>query len=107
MLAVDMGPLLSLGAGELSTSAAQDVFPMSTLAMLSEDVTPQASTAPGGKSPAQLRHAYGFDQIFFEGGTVAGDGSGQTIAIVNAYHTPTALNDLTQFSNFYGLARPT
>src|SRR5947209_12604607 len=40
---------------------------------------------PYGYAPSQIRHAYGFDQITFNGGTVQGDGSGQTIAIVDAY----------------------
>src|SRR5437764_62179 len=44
-----------------------------------------ASTfAPAGFSPSQIRHAYGFDKTLFTGGA-AGDGSGQTIAIVDAY----------------------
>ncbi|MGD9724254.1 MAG: proprotein convertase P-domain-containing protein [Pirellulales bacterium] len=72
-----------------------------------EIASPQAgSAAPGGYTPAQLRRGYGFDQIFFAGGTIAGDGTGQTIAIVNAYHTPTALADLTAFSNYFGLPMP-
>src|SRR5437660_2827443 len=41
---------------------------------------------PVGYTPAQIRHAYGFDQITF--GSVKGDGSGQTIAIVDAYDDP-------------------
>jgi subtilisin-like proprotein convertase family protein len=69
--------------------------------------TPQAGTAsPQGYSPAQMRHAYGFDQIFFEGGSISGDGTGQTIAIVNAFHTPTALDDLQAFSTEFGLPMP-
>src|ERR1044072_8353184 len=37
-------------------------------------------------TPAQVAHAYGFDQITF--GNVKGDGSGQTIAIAGAHHAP-------------------
>jgi len=67
--------------------------------------SPQAGTAsPGGFTPAQLRHAYGFDQVFFEGGSIVGDGAGQTIAIVGAYHNPTAANDLAAFSAHFGIA---
>jgi hypothetical protein len=36
-------------------------------------------------SPAQISQAYGFNQITFNNGTVQGDGTGQTIAIVDAY----------------------
>ncbi|REK08461.1 MAG: hypothetical protein DWQ37_20300 [Planctomycetota bacterium] len=61
-----------------------------------------SSATPGGYTPAQMRHAYGFDQIFFDG-AIEGDGTGQTIAIVNAYHTPTAAADLAAFSTYFGL----
>ncbi len=68
------------------------------------DATPLAGTAvPGGLSPDAMRHAYGFDQIYFDGGSIVGDGSGQTIAIVDAFHTPTAANDLAAFSAYFGL----
>ena len=52
-----------------------------------------------------MRHAYGYDQIFFQG-SIVGDGTGQTIAIVNAFHTPTALADLNAFSTEFGLPPP-
>ena len=40
----------------------------------------------GGYTPAQIKVAYGFNNIAF--GNVAGDGSGETIAIVDAYGDP-------------------
>src|SRR5437764_7654373 len=43
---------------------------------------PLGSPGPTGSTPAQIRHAYGFDKIAFGG--VAGDGRGTTIAIVDA-----------------------
>src|SRR4051812_40041096 len=43
-----------------------------------------ASATVGGFSPSEIRRAYGFDQIAFANGTIAADGSGQTIAIVDA-----------------------
>src|SRR5205809_1322461 len=54
-------------------------------------VSPLSTAGPTGYTPAQVRHAYGFDQITFGNG-VAGDGSGQTIAIVDAYDDPTIAN---------------
>src|SRR5713101_4800566 len=45
-------------------------------------------------TPAQIRHAYGFDQISFANGRVQADGSGQTIAIVEAFHDPKIAGDL-------------
>src|SRR5438552_1191321 len=46
---------------------------------------------PSGYSPARMRHAYGFDQL-------TQDGTGQTIAIVDAYDDPNIVADLNTFS---------
>src|SRR5579883_565618 len=56
-------------------------------------------------TPAQVRHAYGFDQVTFAGGT-AGDGTGQTIAIVDAYDDPNIASDLQHFDTQFGIAAP-
>ncbi|MFH0907609.1 MAG: S53 family peptidase [bacterium] len=53
-------------------------------------------STPRGYSPAQMRHAYGVDQV-------AGTGSNQTIAIVDAYGSPTIQNDLDVFCQTYGI----
>src|SRR5262249_17456208 len=62
-------------------------------------LTPQAGpgAAPAGLSPSQVRHAYGFDQITFANGTVTGDGTGETIAIVDAFDAPNIASDLATF----------
>ncbi|HEY2584588.1 MAG TPA: PQQ-binding-like beta-propeller repeat protein, partial [Tepidisphaeraceae bacterium] len=57
-----------------------------------------------GFSPTQLRHAYGIDSIQF--GSIAGDGTGQTIAIIDAYHDPTAAADLHTFDQQMHLPDP-
>jgi hypothetical protein len=56
-------------------------------------------------TPLQVRHAYGFDQISFLSGssTVAGDGSGQTIAIVDAYDNPNIFKNLDTFDQQFSL----
>lgn len=59
-------------------------------------VRPNASVSPVGYVPAQVRHAYGVDLL-------AAGGAGQTIAIVDAYGSPTAQNDLDVFSKRFGL----
>src|SRR6266436_36302 len=64
---------------------------------------PFSSPGPTGTTPAQIRHAYGFDQITFNNGTVAGDGSGETIAIVDAYDDPNIVADLQMFDTQFGL----
>ena len=53
-------------------------------------------TAPSGFSPAQIRHAYGFDQI-------SNQGAGQIIAVVDAYDDPNAESDLAVLSRQFGL----
>jgi subtilase family serine protease len=70
-------------------------------------VTPDSGAAPSGYTPAQIRHAYDFDSITFAGGTVTGNGSGQTIAIVDAYDDPNIVNDLHAFDQQFGLPDPT
>jgi subtilase family serine protease len=57
--------------------------------------------AGNGYTPAQMQGAYGVNNIVF--GTVKGDGSGQTIAIVDAYDYSTALNDVNAFSAAFDL----
>jgi subtilase family serine protease len=57
-------------------------------------------------APAQLVHAYGFDQISFAGGTIPGDGRGQTIAIVDSFDDPNIAADLQTFNTRYGLNNP-
>jgi subtilase family serine protease len=57
-------------------------------------------------APTQLVHAYGFDQIRFAGGTLPGDGRGQTIALVDAFDDPNIAADLQTFNTRYGLNNP-
>lgn len=54
------------------------------------------STYQSGYSPSQIRTAYGLTQVSFTG-------AGQTIAIVDAYGSPTIANDLQVFDNQFGL----
>jgi subtilase family serine protease len=61
---------------------------------------------PAGLSPQQISQAYSFDQITFNNGAVKGDGSGQTIAIVDAYNQPNLASDLHIFDSMYGLPDP-
>ncbi|HMF13315.1 MAG TPA: hypothetical protein VKE94_13450, partial [Gemmataceae bacterium] len=57
-------------------------------------------------TPAQIAHAYGFDLVKFSNGTIKGDGSGQTIAIVDAFDDPTIQSDLQKFDATWGLPDP-
>jgi Bacterial Ig-like domain (group 3) len=61
---------------------------------------------PFGFSPAKIRQAYGFNQVTFQNGTVAGDGRGETIAIIDAYDQPNIASNLATFDATYGIAAP-
>jgi subtilase family serine protease len=50
-------------------------------------------------APNQILHAYGFDKLPY-------DGTGQTIAIVNAYDNPNVASDLAAFDQAFGLLDP-
>jgi hypothetical protein len=63
------------------------------------------SSSVAGYSPQQIQHAYGFDQISLANG-IKGDGSGQTIAIVDAYNDPKIASDLHTFDQQFGLSDP-
>jgi hypothetical protein len=69
--------------------------------------------SPQGYSPQQIRTAYGIDAIRF--GTIVGVGSGQTIAIVDAYDDPGLVSstdsqfsssDLARFDQQFNLPDP-
>ena len=54
-------------------------------------------------TPTQLNSAYGLNAVSYLNGTVKGDGKGQTIAIVDAYHDSTISSDLAAFDQKYNL----
>ena len=90
----------------LSGNPASQVAVTDLVRYTSGAVGPQAlgTQLPTGYTPAQIRHAYGFDQISFNG--TAGNGAGTTIAIVDAYDDPNIANDLQQFDAAFGLSAP-
>jgi subtilase family serine protease len=57
-------------------------------------------------TPAQIDSAYGLNAITFSNGTVKGNGAGQTIAIIDAYHDPSIYGDLVAFDARNGLPNP-
>jgi hypothetical protein len=63
-------------------------------------------TVPAGAfTPAQIQQAYGFNAVSFGG--VHGDGTGQTIAIVDAQDDPNIQSDLNAFDAQFGLPATT
>jgi hypothetical protein len=84
-----------------------DVDSVATPFIDTMDVSFDAGTAstPRGFSPSQIAAAYGFSNVVFNG-NVKGDGTGTTIAIVDAYNDPNIAADLAKFDTQFGLAAP-
>jgi subtilase family serine protease len=93
-------PRIRLGLEELETRALLSLagLPIPSAAPHFH-LTPLADAASAPYSPVQIRHAYGFDKLSY-------DGTGETIAIVDAYDDPKILADLHTFDNAFGLADP-
>ena len=62
-----------------------------------------------GYTPAQIRHAYGFDAVVFDdhGVSIPGDGRGETIALFESGYDPSLLYNLAVFDRAFGLPDPT
>ncbi|MGW7253012.1 S53 family peptidase [Streptomyces sp. NPDC054834] len=65
-----------------------------------DGVTPKTADAstPSGYGPSDLQSAYGLTSA------AASNGSGETIAIVDAYDDPNAEADLAKYRSYYGLS---
>jgi hypothetical protein len=61
---------------------------------------------PESMNPQLFTEAFGFNDIYFDnGGTITrGDGAGETIAIVDAFGSPTIIQDAQTFDNYWGLS---
>ena len=70
-------------------------------------VVPNTTTSSAAPyTPAQVRHAYGVDQLPLDAKSKPLNGTGQTIAIVDAYDDPTIASDLATFDQTFGVAAP-
>src|SRR5262245_61356913 len=68
------------------------------------------SISPSGLTPAQITAAYGLSGVTFTSSTsstVPGNGSGETIALIEMYHDPNLASDLHTFDEKYNLPDPT
>ena len=90
----------------LSTIASSPPDLSQIVAQTDLTVLPLVAPGPTGYTPQQIQSAYGVNQIKFSGGTVVGNGAGQTIAIVDAYNDPNIKSDLAAFDKQYGLSAP-
>ena len=66
------------------------------MSIVAQDSNPM--NAPSGYSPSQIKAAYGLP---------SSGGAGATIAIIEAYKTPSLTDDLTAFSTQFNLPLPT
>jgi len=87
------------GAGSISVTPVCGAVPLGYARCFALTVNGSASpfvlTAPSGYGPADLQSAYKLPS-----GTA---GTGQTVAIVDAFDDPTAEADLAQYRSYYGL----
>jgi subtilase family serine protease len=95
-------PRRLLSASKLTKSTANVAH--TNYVVISQNVSKPAdsSSVGGGLTPAEIRHVYGVDQITF-GGDITGDGTGETIAIVDAYDDPDIQSDLNTFDAQFDL----
>ena len=77
----------------LSAQGAALMSPTYVLQPSAGGLAPLASSGPSGLTPTQIRDAYGFNLV--------GDGTGQTIAIIDAYNDPTIVSDLHNFDAYW------
>jgi hypothetical protein len=61
---------------------------------------------PISLSPSMMVNEWGINQIYYQVGTTVApaNGAGQTIAIIDAYGSPTIVNDAEQFNAYWGLS---
>ena len=90
----------------LSTTATSTPNLSQITAQPNVQVLPLAISGATGYTPQQIQNAYGVNQITFSGGKVAGNGAGQTIAIITAYNDPNIKSDLASFDSKFGLSGP-
>jgi subtilase family serine protease len=85
-------------AGELACNSLR-VTGGTTAFQKARGITPKAADAatPSGYGPSDLQSAYGLTSAS------AANGSGETIAIVDAYNDPNAEADLAKYRSYYGL----
>lgn len=86
----------SPAARTLASLAAQPMFFARPTSAPGHGASPQVTSNGPPFDPSEIRHAYGFDALPYTG-------SGQTIAIVDAYDDPNIANDLKTFDAQFGL----
>jgi subtilase family serine protease len=96
LAATAAGANVNASAAAVCPGAPFDTARCHALVVTDAHGNPAATTSPTGLSPATIKSVYAFT-------TDSAAGSGQTIAIVDAYDDPTAESDLNVFSSQFGL----
>src|SRR5919197_1148525 len=95
VLAMIFGGTSSARAGSVSIRPVCGAVPIGYARCFSLVWSNATAAGPSGYGPADLQSAYKLPS--------ATAGSGQTVAIVDAFDDPTAESDLAQYRSFYGL----
>ncbi len=91
----------ALESRSLLSVSTLEMHPMFNVGTLVTNANPPS----GAFTPAQIETAYGFNKVLFNG--TVGNGSGETIAIVDAYNDPSIQADLNKFDSQFGLPSTT
>jgi len=94
---VNTGPAMRLAHARVCPSAAAGEARCHSLVLVDAAGNPAASSGPSGYVPADLLAAYNL-------GLASAGGTGQTIAIVDAYDDPNAASDLAVYRSQFGLS---
>ena len=92
--------LSDIGLNVRTNFIVDGAFPAPTGAASASDLQSLA-TLGAPFTPAEIDQAYAVNNISFNG--VSGNGSGQTIAIVDAYNDPNIISDTATFDSYFGL----
>ena len=91
----------------LETRTLMSTTPMSTTmepdAIYLRQSSSTGSSTITGYTPAEISQAYGFSSVTLGSSTVAANGAGQTIAIIDAYNDPNITSDLSVFDSEFDL----
>jgi subtilase family serine protease len=88
----------ALGADHADGTSLRPPFRVKVLGRLPDGQPKLTSQTPSGLPPSQIARVYGLSGL----SPSSSDGAGQIIAIVDAYHDPSALSDLNTWNRQYG-----
>ena len=105
LLLVTILPLARAGEttrqhGHVKPLLVYDPKPVPAVAPGATNFACQTTTPPGCYDPSEIRQAYNIQALLDEGFT----GAGKTIVIIDAFQSPTIVNDLNVFNQTFGIS---